>query len=89
MLKMQSTNVEPVLKNKYLQCNKRTNKPRLNYLVCEARCKKYKACHEYGEWYFKYYGKEIENPKKKTRKKRRKNEHNMVCIGNDSMFIFT
>jgi len=69
---LRNRNAQPVLKTEYLQCNKRTNRPRLNHLVCEARCKKYKACHEYGEWYFKYYGKEIEKPKKKVRKRRRK-----------------
>ena len=58
-------------KDEYLHCNKRPSKPRLNHLVCEAKCKKHKNCHEYSEWYFQYYGEEIEVPKKKTRKRRR------------------
>jgi len=67
MRRVWKRNVEPALKSEYLYCNKRANKPQLNHLVCEAKCKKYKACREYSEWYFKYHGEEMEELKKKSK----------------------
>ena len=69
---MRKHNVEPVLKSNYLHCKKDSSMPQLHHLVCEARCKKYKNCHEYSEWYFKYHGKELEEPKKKSKIVKRK-----------------
>ena len=72
MRKVQSCNVEPVLKSKYLYCKGKSNKPRISHVICESKCSRLDMCHEYGEWYFQYYGKELEKPKKKVRKTRRK-----------------
>ncbi len=71
---MRKSNAESVLKtkNEYLHCNSKRNKPQLHHMICESRCKGYKNCYRYGEWYFEYYGKEIEKPKKKVRRKMRK-----------------
>lgn len=72
MRRVQYSNVKPVLKSEYLWCNSKRNKPQLHHTICEARCKEYMACHEYGKWYFKYYGEELEKPKKKRKVVRRR-----------------
>lgn len=70
MPKMRNSNAPTVL-NKYLVCKKRGNQPRLSHKICEERCKKFKKCPYYGEWYREYYGKEVEEkPKPKPKRKK-------------------
>ena len=68
-LRNNNDSVHPVL-SEYLYCEKRPNKPRISHRICEERCKKFKGCPYYGEWYREYYGKEleIEKPKPKIKK---------------------
>ena len=72
MRRVRKRNAEPILKKEYIVCKSRRNMPQLNHVICEVKCKKYMNCHEYSEWYFQYYGKELEKPKKKTGRKGRK-----------------
>lgn len=67
MPKLRDNNV-PVL-NQYLVCKKKRNQPRIHNSICEVRCKKFKKCPYYGEWYREYYGKELE---KKVKSKKYK-----------------
>ncbi len=60
MRRVWKRNAKPVLKTEYLWCDAKRNKPQLHHVICEARCEKYTECHDYSEWYFKYYGKEID-----------------------------
>jgi hypothetical protein len=69
---MRKHNVEPVLKTEFLCCNKKKTKPRLHYTICEAKCKKYKECHSYKDWHYEYYGKEVDEPMKKSKIMKRK-----------------
>jgi len=57
--------------SQYLYCNKKNNRPRIHHTVCEERCKKFKKCPYYGEWYREYYDKEVEEkPKPKLKRKK-------------------
>ena len=69
MRRMRNSNVNTVL-DPYLYCGKKRNKPRIHHKICEERCKKFKECPYYGEWYREYYGEDVE--KKKIKPKRKK-----------------
>ena len=58
----------PTVLNEYLVCDQKHKKPRIHHSICEARCKKFKKCPYYGEWYREYYGEELEKPKPKRKK---------------------
>ncbi len=75
MRKVRYRNDTPDVKRDYVYCIGRPNKPQLKHVICENRCKGYKNCRAYSEWYEYYYGEEleIEKPKqKKSRIKRKK-----------------
>lgn len=58
--------------NPMIVCDQRRNKPRLDYKICEATCcATLNGCENYRAWYKKNFNKDLEMPKKKTRKKNR------------------
>lgn len=71
MPKMRNSNDSTVLKDPYLFCSRKRNKPRIHHRICEENCKKFKKCPYYGEWYREYYGEEVEGkPKPKPKRKK-------------------
>lgn len=50
----------------------------MNRLVCEQKCSEYKPgeyveCPHYSDWYYEYYGKDVEVPEPKRKMGKKKN----------------
>ncbi len=74
---MRYNNAKPVLKSEYISCGKKHNMPRVSHLVCEKNCSEYKPgkyleCPHYSNWYYEYYGKELEVPKPERKRGKKK-----------------
>ncbi len=77
MRRVRYNNAQPILKSEYVYCGKKSNRPWLPRLVCEQKCSEYKPgkyveCPHYSKWYYKYYEKELEVPKPKGKRGKKK-----------------
>lgn len=77
MRRVRYNNVKPILKREWVYCGKKRNKPQMDHIVCEKNCREYKPgkyveCSHYSDWYYKYYGKELEVPESEKKRKKRK-----------------
>ena len=81
-------NNDTTVLNQYLYCGKKANKPKIHHRICEERCKKFKKCPYYGEWYREYHGNDVKKevkPKLKkvvsrTRKKTKKRKYKTKVV---------